>query len=195
MKKTIALINTVLLSFLFSVDTYTVIQDSSRLEWIGSKVTGSHDGVIDFKSGTVMIKDKKLQSAELVVDMKSITCLDIKKKSSNEYFVDHLKSDDFFGVKKFPEAKIKFLSTEIDKETGETMLNCELTIKEITNKVKFPVTITFDKNLATAEGTLIVDRTKYGIKYKSKTIFSDIGDRFIYDDFTLTFKIVSELNK
>ena len=55
--------------------------------------------------------------------------------------------------------------------------------------------ITFDKNLATAEGTMIVDRTKYGIKYKSKTIFSDIGDRFIYDDFTLTFKIVSELNK
>ena len=87
------------------------------------------------------------------------------------------------------------MSTEIDKETGETMLNCELTIKEITNKVKFPVTITFDKNLATAEGTMIVDRTKYGIKYKSKTIFSDIGDRFIYDDFTLTFKIVSELNK
>ena len=101
MKKTIAIINVLLLSFLFSVDTYTVIQDSSRLEWIGSKVTGSHDGVIDFKSGTVMIKDKKLQSAELVVDMKSITCLDIKKKSSNEYFVDHLKSDDFFGVKNF----------------------------------------------------------------------------------------------
>ena len=48
--------------------------------------------------------------------MKSITCLDIKKKSSNEYFVDHLKSDDFFGVKNFPEAHIKFISTEIDKE-------------------------------------------------------------------------------
>ena len=55
MNKTIALINIVLLSFLFSVDTYTVVKDSSRLEWIGSKVTGSHDGVIDFKSGTVMI--------------------------------------------------------------------------------------------------------------------------------------------
>ena len=41
----------------------------------------SHDGVIDFKSGTVMIKDKKLQSAEFVVDMESITCLDIKKKA------------------------------------------------------------------------------------------------------------------
>ena len=37
MKKTIALINTLLLSFLFSVDTYTVIQDSSRLEWIGAR--------------------------------------------------------------------------------------------------------------------------------------------------------------
>ena len=47
------------------------------MDW--SKVTGSHD-VIDFKSGTVLIKDKKLQSAELVVDMKSITCLDIRKK-------------------------------------------------------------------------------------------------------------------
>tara|TARA_X000001036_G_C20450144_1_gene713019 strand:- start:169 stop:684 length:516 start_codon:yes stop_codon:yes gene_type:complete len=171
------------------------MQDSSKLEWIGSKVTGSHNGVIDFSSGTILIKNKKIQSAELTVNMNTITCLDIDKKDSRDYFVSHLKSDDFFGVDKFPEATIKFVEIKNNKDINETILNCDLTIKGITNRVEFPITLSFKEDIAIASGTIIIDRTKYGIKYKSKSFFSDIGDKFIYDDFILNFSIVSNLNE
>ena len=44
-------------------------------------------------------------------------------------------------------------------------------------------------NHATASGRIDIDRTLYDIRYKSKSFFPDIGDKFIYDNFTLNFKI------
>ena len=35
------------------------------------------------------------------------------------------------------------------------------------------------------EAKIIIDRTNFNIKYKSKTIFPDLGDHFIYDEFTI----------
>ena len=35
------------------------------------------------------------------------------------------------------------------------------------------------------EAEIIIDRTNFNIKYKSKTIFPDLGDYFIYDEFTI----------
>jgi hypothetical protein len=38
---------------------------------------------------------------------------------------------------------------------------------------------------------MVVNRTKYDIKYRSASFFSDLGDKMIYDDFTLKFKLVA----
>ena len=37
-------------------------------------------------------------------------------------------------------------------------------------------------------GTLIFDRTAFEIKYKSKTIFPDLGDKFINDEIEVQFE-------
>ena len=55
--------------------------------------------------------------------------------------------------------------------------------------IEFPVEVKFTEDKAIAVGKLIIDRTLFGIKYKSKSYFSDMGDRFIYDDFELNFLI------
>ena len=166
-------------------NTYTVIPDSSSVEWIGSKVTGSHNGYISISSGEVTLEDNKVKSSQIYVDIKS--------EGSRNYLLNHLKSDDFFGVKNFPSSNIAFI--QFDEDSTSTILTCDITIKGITNRVKFPVEITINKDTAIATGTLTVDRTKHNIKYKSKTFFKDIGDRFIYDDFNLIFKIFAQLNK
>ena len=49
-----------------------------------------------------------------------------------------------------------------------------------------------NENSSFAVGDIIIDRTLYGIKYKSESYFPDIGDKFIYDDFELHIKIEAD---
>ena len=184
---------TIILLSLIIPNTYTVLPDSSSIEWIGSKVGGSHNGFIKISSGEVTLEDNKVKSSQINVDMNTMTNVDVKSEGSRNYLLNHLKSDDFFGVKNFPSSNIAFI--QFDEDSTNTILTCDITIKGITNRVKFPVDITVNKDTAIATGTVTIDRTKHNIKYKSKTFFKDIGDRFIYDDFNLNFKIFAQLNK
>ena len=52
------------------------------------------------------------------MDMTSITCADITDEKSNRRLVDHLKSEDFFSVVRFPTSK--FVITKVEpKSTNE----------------------------------------------------------------------------
>jgi len=66
-----------------------------------------------------------------------------------------------------------------------------MTIKGITNAVTFPATVKMNGNTIEADGKATLDRTKYDIRYGSKSFFENIGDKAIYDDFTIDMKIVA----
>ena len=176
-------------------DTLLVDVKESTLHWVGKKVSGEHDGNISVKEGFVVLRQGEIVSAELVVDMHSITVLDIDSPEWNQSLVDHLKDDDFFGVDSFPLAIMKIKSSEKYKSKLHPQYNRKLegslSIKGITN----PVTILCNFSLNDgyrAIGSTKIDRTKFGIQYKSKSIFPDIGDKFIYDDFILDFDIYAK---
>ena len=176
-------------------DTLLVDVKESTLHWVGKKVSGEHDGNISVKEGFVVLRQGEIVSAELVVDMHSITVLDIDSPEWNQSLVDHLKDDDFFGVDSFPIAIMKIKSSEKYKSKLHPQYNRKLegslSIKGITN----PVTILCNFSLNDgyrAIGSTKIDRTKFGIQYKSKSIFPDIGDKFIYDDFILDFDIYAK---
>jgi polyisoprenoid-binding protein YceI len=97
----------------------------------------------------------------------------------------HLKADDFFGVEKFPTATLEFKKIG-DKGNGTYSVTADLTVKGITNPVTFDLVV----NGSTATTKVIIDRTKYDIKYKSKSFFDSLGDNFIYDDFELEVSLV-----
>jgi hypothetical protein len=46
--------------------------------------------------------------------------------------------------------------------------------------------------MAAASGVATIDRTKYDIKYGSKSFFEGIGDKAIYDEFTLSFNVIAK---
>jgi polyisoprenoid-binding protein YceI len=66
-----------------------------------------------------------------------------------------------------------------------------MTIKGITNAVTFPATVKVSGNTVMADGKATLDRTKYDIRYGSKSFFENIGDKAIYDDFTVEMKLVA----
>ena len=167
----------------------------SQVLWLGTKVTGQHNGTIQLKSGEVDFTNKKVNSARFVFDMATIKVLDIEDPKWNKKLEGHLKDEDFFGVNNHPEAVFELSSASPIKGVQETAPNWrfvgDLTIKGITHAVSFDAFVDIQKNTARASGEIIVDRTKYGIKYKSGKFFDALGDKAIYDEFEITFDVVT----
>ncbi|MBN8575998.1 MAG: YceI family protein [Cytophagales bacterium] len=169
---------------------FKVDPQASSLTWTGKKVTGQHTGTIAIASGELTADGKLVKEGTFEIDVNSLTVTDITDKDSNAKLVGHLKSDDFFGTTKFPKAS--FVLTSLTQKSGnEYLVKGKLTIKGKTNDVEFPATIVNDGKKVTATAKIIVDRTKYDIRYGSKSFFDNLGDKAIYDDFELDLKLVA----
>jgi polyisoprenoid-binding protein YceI len=104
--------------------------------------------------------------------------------SMNANLITHLKSDDFFGVEKFPTSKLVVTGSEpFDK--GSATVKGNLTIKGITQPIEFKATIKKDTDGMWFYSVITVDRTKYNVRYGSGSFFENLGDKTIYDEFKL----------
>ena len=175
--------------FMFSVNNiiaqkYSVNTENSTVEWLGKKVTGQHEGFIDLKSGEFELEGDKFISGKFVIDMNSITCTDLKDEGYNKKLVGHLKSDDFFGVATYPTAEFTITeSTKFEDSFAEVKGN--ITIKGKTEEISFKV-----KRVGENFGAvLLVDRSKFDVKYGSASFFDNLGDKTIDDIFTLEIKL------
>ncbi|GAA4975578.1 YceI family protein [Algibacter aquimarinus] len=153
--------------------------DKSEVVWKGYKVTGSHEGTIDIKSGSLVFERDKLTGGEFVIDMTTISSTDLEGEYKGK-LDGHLKSDDFFGVVNHPTAKLVFKSVTVSGKNAYDVVG-DLTIKNKTNPVNFKISIYGNK----ATASLKVDRTKYDVRYGSSSFFDGLKDKAIYDEFDL----------
>lgn len=172
----------------FTLQSFAVKKDdvkikNSALTWEGSKVTGSHEGTIELKSGYLTLDNNDLVGGGFVIDMTTIVCTDLsgKGKASIE---GHLKSDDFFSVDKFPYASLTILDVK-KKGLDQYQVNANITIKGMTQKIMFDAEI----NEKTAKAKLVIDRTEFGIIYKSGNFFEELADKAIYNEFKLSIEL------
>ncbi|MBW2960891.1 YceI family protein [Mesonia aestuariivivens] len=156
----------------------TLDTKQSKIEWEGEKLTGSHEGTIMFKEGYLNMDGDKITGGEFIVDMSSIIATDLEGEYKQK-LEGHLKSDDFFGTANHPTAKL-VIKNAIKKGNDYGVI-ADLTIKGITK----PVTFDLDMNADTATTELTIDRTEYDVKYGSGSLFDNLGDNVIYDDFEL----------
>jgi polyisoprenoid-binding protein YceI len=174
-------------------DVYKLNTDSSSMEWYAEKVTGKHNGTIHFSSGEFTNNHGNYEG-NFVVDMGSIANKDIESAEYKMKLENHLKSADFFDVAKYPKATfvLKSLTQLPEIHDGYThAAKGMLTIKDKTNEETFYLTMRMQGNFIFASGEGIIDRSKYDVKYGSKSFFEDIGDKAIYDNFTLKFGVVA----
>lgn len=169
---------------------FTVASAQSNIDWIGRKVTGTHYGTIDIKEGALILNDGKLTGGSFVVDTTSIRILDVTDPATNAQFAGHLASADFFASEQFPEAE--FVATSVEqKENKSYKINGNLTIRGITSPISFDAAIHIDGDELTASGKIVVDRTRYGMKFRSGNFFKDLGDALIYNEFDLIISITA----
>jgi len=174
--------------------TYTVDLEKSIINWSGNKPTGTHTGTIALLSGDVMVNDKNIEAGKFSVDMKSIVVTDLKAGDGKENLEAHLmgtvegKEGDFFNVNEFPLALFEITSIEGDQYKPTVKGN--LTLKDKTNPVSFNATVSYPGNTMFLKSEkFTIDRTKWDVNYGSKSVFDNLGDKFISDDIELQIEL------
>ncbi len=175
---------------------YKLQPQLSTLGWEGKAVTHGHNGTMQFSNGELLVKGDAVVGGTVTVDMKTLKATDIKDAESQGKFVGHMTSEDFFGVEKNPTATFKIVSvTPIKgaaKDANNATIAGDMTIKGVTQRITFPAKVGVKDGVAAASGKVTIDRTKYGLKYGSKTFFDSIGDKAIYDNFDLSFNVIAK---
>lgn len=150
----------------------------STITWTGKKILGSHTGNINLTSGYLEIEGDALVGGMFEVDMTSITNTDLDPDYQVK-LVGHLKSGDFFAVEKFPTATLEIKSATKKGNTYSVLAH--LTVKGVTEPVNFELVM----GTTAARATVVIDRTKYDIRYGSGDFFDDLGDKTISNNFEL----------
>ncbi len=169
--------------------TYTIDPATSQLEWVGKKVTGQHNGTIEVSEGNVMVSNGAMTGGSFTIDLNTITALDLKDDPETQAKLEgHLKSDDFFHVELSPVSTFEITSVSEATEGDAThVITGNLTIKNITNEVEIPVTVSAENGVISTRGTVMLDRTKWDMMFHSG--FEQWADKTIDDEFEVTIDL------
>ncbi|MBL7647168.1 MAG: YceI family protein [Candidatus Hydrogenedentes bacterium] len=134
---------------------------ATKIEFEGSKVTGSHKGGFTTFTGSVTVPGEDLTKASITatIDMKSTF-------SDSDGLTKHLLSADFFEVDKFPEAK--FVSTAIAANGDKYNVTGDFTLHGVTKSITFPAMLSLADGKVTAHAEFDINRMDFGIKYPGK---------------------------
>ncbi len=190
MSKTILLL---LIAFLpaFSQQKLVLNTAESTINWKGKMwmSTDSHEGIIHFSSGN-MTTDKtgKILSANFEINMNTIKTLDARPDKDG--LAEHLKSEDFFAVKRFPKAY--FVTTKIEKSTVPNNYNVQgnLTIKGVIKQVSFAMKMIPMQTSTKATAELTLYRSWWGINYKAPDFFSTLKNDLIADEVPIKLNLI-----
>jgi len=141
---------------------YTFTEES-KIEFVGSKVTGSHGGGFEKFSGKFRVAgDQPGQGPHTIeIDMTSVW-------SDAEKLTGHLKSPDFFDVEKFPTSA--FMLTSVEPTEGADMftLSGELDLHGMKKTITFPAKITMKDGKVHLDAEFSINRKDFGIVYAGK---------------------------
>lgn len=179
---------------IIAVDT-----DASTVNWVGTKPTGTHEGTIKLAQGSLTIDNNKVAGGSFVLDMNSITNTDMDgdMKAGLEAHLKGTsegKEDHFFNVAEHPTGtfEISKVVTLSGDETANSSVYGNLTLKGITKAIGFKAMINVnDGQVTVTTPQFTIDRTQWGINYNSKSVFEDLGDKFINDEIGLSINLTA----
>lgn len=166
-----------------SVTRFDFDDTSSRIEWVGSKVTGKHEGGFHRFRGAVSLVDGEFEKSSVTVEIDTDSLF-----TDDDRLIAHLKSADFFEVAKYPKAS--FASTGVrrggDKGASHTVTG-NLTLHGVTKGIAFPATIRTAPGAGVdVDAEFAINRKDFGLVYAGKP------DDLIRDDVVIKLTIRSQ---
>lgn len=139
----------------------------SKITWKGTKMMGigKHEGDIKLIEGEFLVSKEKLIGGHFLVDMNTINVTDIPEHEPvpRRNLINHLKSQDFFDVSKFPNAKFEI--TEVDYSKSIPSLIGNLTIKDVRKQIEIKADLAMDNKNITLLSSFEIDRFNWNVGY------------------------------
>jgi polyisoprenoid-binding protein YceI len=134
------------------------LQPSSKIEFVGSKVTGSHSGGFSKVAGEFFVEEGKLASSghRIVIDNSSLW-------TDTDRLTGHLKNADFFDVANNPLST--FVATAIEQTGTDHKVSGDLTLHGVTRNISFPAQVTVSDNVVKIAAEFHIDRYDFEMKY------------------------------
>jgi polyisoprenoid-binding protein YceI len=152
-------------------------EQGSKVEFVGAKITGKHEGSFQKFSGVIDLVDLAPEKSAVTVDV------DVASLKTDDAKLDeHLKTPDFFDAAKYPKAR--FQSTSVKKEAdGKYTITGNLELHGVQKSITFPAAIRTTTESAEVDAEFVINRKDFGIVYPGKP------DDLIKDDVALKLTI------
>ena len=180
---------------------YTVDAATSKVLWIGTKVTGKHNGDVSLTNGEIAMKNGKITGGNFTLDMTTINVLDLEG-DQKQYLASHLmgtgedsKADDFFNVGKYPTATFEITKATqlMNNEDANYIIAGNLTMKGVTKEITFKANAMKEGDMMSVKTPEFkIDRTEWGIKYGSASFFDGLKEKAINNEMTLQVNLVAK---
>ena len=189
-------------------EVYHVDTAKSKLTWIGAKITGRHNGVFEISSGELHRSNKGLNGGKITLNMQGTRSDDrTLNQESNKKLTTHLRSADFFDLKRYPTATFIITGISPYDSTNRKPINTppaldsqlrikgcthlltgNLTIKDKTRSVRFPAKVTIKDNVLKARANFNIDRTQWGLVYRAD---ESLGNQTIRPEVNINIDLVA----
>ncbi|MBA2379325.1 MAG: YceI family protein [Blastocatellia bacterium] len=157
-------------------------QENSKLEFVGSKVTGRHDGGFRQFSGTIEIEDGLVEKSRVAVEIEMASVY-----TDADGLTEHLQTEDFFLVRDFPKALFRSTQIAPDAEKGEGhyTVTGNLTLRGTERSVTFPAMISLTGDAVAVNAEFSINRKDFGI------IYAGMANDLIRDDVVIKMDLRS----
>ncbi len=159
-----------------SATEWVLSPDNTKIEFVGSKAQGKHDGGFkDFTGSFDLPAD--LAKAKVSVEINTDSLYTDTAK-----LTQHLKSPDFFNVKSNP--RITFASTRIVEDKGEGRthkITGDLTMLGKTKSISFPADISTTGGVLKMNSSFTIDRTDFGMNYGQGKVNNEVKIKVAVD--------------
>ncbi len=151
----------------------------SKVQFVGAKVTGKHDGSFGTFNGTVSLVGSDPTKSQVTVEIDTASI-----DSDNPKLTGHLKNADFFDVEKFPKARFESTTIKAGGEKGAShTVTGNLEIRGQKKSITFPATIKVEAGKASVDAEFSINRKDFGLNYPGKV------DDLIRDDVVIKLAI------
>jgi len=110
----------------------------SSVNWKAEKLTGSHTGTINIRSGSLTMYCGQLAKGSIVIGMNTLAVTDLTAPDKQK-LETNLRGDNFFDTGKFPDARLDIISVTgiVNQSNHQITVTANLGMHGITRKIAF----------------------------------------------------------
>lgn len=144
-----------------AVETLAFSNEGSTIGFVGSKVTGSHEGEFNEFSGNIEFNPSDATASQIEVTIQTASLV-----ADEERLTEHLKSEDFFNVAAIPTATFRSTSIVAGAEGDAThTITGVLNMHGEENTISFPAKVVVADDSVSASAEFSINRSEFGMSY------------------------------